>query len=111
MQITLNENEIKRAIIAFVSDQGISITGKNVEVSLTAGRAPNGMSASIDISNDDPVPLKNVVVNVTEEAPAKEATGLVFNQAVGKAESAGEESGPPFDDNAAQENKPLFGKN
>lgn len=53
MQITLNQDEIEKAIITFVGNQGISITGKHVDVTLIAGRAPNGMSASINISNDD----------------------------------------------------------
>ena len=53
MQITLNQEEIEKAIITFVGNQGISITGKHVDVTLIAGRAPNGMSASINISNDD----------------------------------------------------------
>jgi hypothetical protein len=74
MQITLNQDEIERAIITFVGNQGISITGKNVDVTLIAGRAPNGMSATINISNDDmptstPTPRKAAaptVVEVTE---------------------------------------------
>jgi hypothetical protein len=52
MQITLNQDEIEKAIITYVGNQGISITGKNVDVTLVAGRGPNGMSATIDISND-----------------------------------------------------------
>ena len=51
MQITLNQSEIEKAIITYVGNQGISITG-NVDVTLIAGRAPNGMSATIEISND-----------------------------------------------------------
>jgi len=107
MQITLNQAEIEKAIIAFVGEQGISITGKNVAVTLTAGRAPNGMSASIDISNDE-IP-KRAVIEVIDAA-VKEATGLTFNQAVAKEEP------PPFvvdqsTDDTASESKPLFGKN
>lgn len=54
MQITLNQDEIEVAIKNFVGQQGISIIGKRTEVTLIAGRAPNGMSASINISDDEP---------------------------------------------------------
>ena len=66
MQITLNQSEIENAIITFVGSQGIAITGKNVDVTLTAGRGPNGMSASIDISNDAAKP-KKIIAEVAEE--------------------------------------------
>lgn len=80
MQITLNQDEIEKAIITFVGNQGISITGKHVDVTLIAGRGPNGMSATIDISNDDikvqPVPtprgLKGATV-LTVEAAVEES--------------------------------------
>lgn len=52
MQVTLNQKEIETAIITFVGNQGISTVGKRTEVTLIAGRAPNGMSASIEISDD-----------------------------------------------------------
>lgn len=54
MQITLNQQEIEKAIISYVGQQGIAITGKNVSVSLSAGRGENRMSATIEISNDGP---------------------------------------------------------
>jgi hypothetical protein len=50
MQIILNDSEIKKALVAYVSTQGISIANADVDVTLTAGRGPNGMSATIDIS-------------------------------------------------------------
>ena len=53
MQITLNQSEIEIAIQDYISGQGISISGRNVDVSLTAGRGPNGMSASIDIRGEE----------------------------------------------------------
>ena len=51
MQITLNEKEIKKAIVAYVAGR-VEITG-DVVVNLTAGRSPNGMSAAIDINEDE----------------------------------------------------------
>lgn len=103
MQITLNQTEIEKAIIAFVGNQGISITGSNVTVALTAGRGPNGVTATIDISNEDspnlvgrrnPSPVTEVV---TQEAGAAVAP-VTFK-----------EEPAPFEDGDAQAAKPLFG--
>lgn len=52
MQVTLNQTEIETAIISYIAEQGISITGRKVAVSLLAGRGVNGMSATIDIKNE-----------------------------------------------------------
>ena len=51
MKIDLNQSEIETALVAYIADQGIDLTGKNIEVSLVAGRGVNGHSASIEISN------------------------------------------------------------
>lgn len=49
MQITLNEEEIKDAIVAYVRQQ-IAITDtQRIEVDLKAGRGDNGYSATLDI--------------------------------------------------------------
>ena len=49
MQITLNEEEIKDAIVAYVRQQ-ITITDtQRIEVDLKAGRGDNGYSATLDI--------------------------------------------------------------
>jgi hypothetical protein len=82
MQITLNQDEIEKAIITFVGNQGISITGKHVDVTLIAGRAPNGMSASINISNDDvpsqaPTPRKLVPASTIVEVSEEETDAVV----------------------------------
>lgn len=77
MQITLNQDEIEKAIKDFVGNQGISIIGKRSEVTLIAGRAPNGMSATITISDNDrpsntptsrtmETPVEATVVEVSE---------------------------------------------
>jgi hypothetical protein len=49
MQITLCEDEIKQAITGFVAAQGITITNKELEISLSSGRNPITYNASIDI--------------------------------------------------------------
>ena len=100
MQITLKQSEIEEAIIAYVGNQGISITGKNVAVSLVAGRAPNGMSACIDISNDDE---PTTVLDISDMKPEKvEKPGLTFNKPVAENSPINEETTPA--------EKPLFGK-
>jgi len=53
MDITLNQDEIEAAVREFIGTQGISISNKSIEISLTAGRGANGHSASITI-----LPLK-----------------------------------------------------
>lgn len=49
MDITLNQKEIETAIKEFIGNEGINISNKLVEISLTAGRSPNGHSASVTI--------------------------------------------------------------
>jgi len=51
LKIDLNQSEIETALVAYIADQGIDLTGKSIEVSLVAGRGVNGHSASIEISN------------------------------------------------------------
>jgi len=62
MQINLNNEEILSAIGAYVSEQGISTTGKDLSISIKAGRGNNGMSAT---------------VNITEQSEAKVPTGAI----------------------------------
>ena len=49
MNITLNNAEIETALVEHIATKGLSVIGKSVQVHLTAGRGPNGHSASIEI--------------------------------------------------------------
>lgn len=49
MDITLNQDEIETAVREFIGNQGIDISNKLMEISLTAGRGPNGHSASVTL--------------------------------------------------------------
>ena len=49
MNITLNNTEIEEALVEHIATKGLSVTGKHIEVHLTAGRGPNGHSATIEI--------------------------------------------------------------
>ncbi len=66
MQINLKQAEIVQALRAYVVAQGISLTGKDVEISFTAGRRESGISADITIE-DAVIPGYTNVVSV--EAP------------------------------------------
>jgi hypothetical protein len=59
MKIHLNEQEIIQALKEFISNQGISITGKSVEVHLTAGRGSNGHKADLEITDEPGLSVEN----------------------------------------------------
>lgn len=97
MQIKLNQKEIEQALIAYISNQGVSTSGKTIVVDMIAGRGENGISATIDITNEPTKtsgPIARGVESVTEAAPS---TGGMFNAHV--------------DTDVAEEgaDKPLFG--
>lgn len=49
MQIIIKQSEIEVAVKNYIAGLGINLTGKDVEVSFTAGRKEDGLSASLDI--------------------------------------------------------------
>jgi len=49
VKINLDEQEIQNALVEYINLQGIDLSNKAVEVTLTAGRGVNGHSAQIDI--------------------------------------------------------------
>jgi len=49
MQIILDREEIKEAIIGHIKEQGIDLTNATVEVGMTAGRGLSGPTATVDI--------------------------------------------------------------
>jgi hypothetical protein len=102
MQITLNQDEIEKAIVEFVANQGISITG-NVDVKLTAGRGPNGTTAVIDITGGDDKP----------EAKPETVSGGLLNDKAEEAPVASDDdkdNDPEADEPAADgEEESLFG--
>ena len=61
MQIQLKQHEIETALKLFVVEQGISLAGRDVEISFTAGRNGAGISADIDIGDvHAPISVGNV---------------------------------------------------
>jgi hypothetical protein len=49
MQINLVQSEIQEALTEFVSNQGFDVSGKDVVVTMVAGRGKKGHSAIIEI--------------------------------------------------------------
>ena len=78
MQITLDQTEIEAAIKAYIieaaikayiKDQGLNFGVKEPDVSLTAGRGPNGITASVDLVNSLIVKLGPGEVEVLANKP------------------------------------------
>jgi len=96
MKIELSEEEIKTAIVDYVSSQGISIDSAHAQVELRAGRGENGMTATISIEK----PVE------TAEAPKKEKVTPIKkepNKAKDEPQAEKEEKVE-----APAANKPLF---
>ena len=51
MQITLNQTEVENAVREYITNQGLTFGSGTPEVTLVAGRAPTGITASIEFSN------------------------------------------------------------
>lgn len=66
MQIQLKQAEIVTALKGYIVRQGISLEGKDVQISFTAGRKESGISADISIE-DIEVPFTE------DEEPVAEA--------------------------------------
>lgn len=49
MQVNLNQAEIESAIKLYIGEQGIDLYGKAIEISFTAGRGSNRLTAEVDI--------------------------------------------------------------
>lgn len=53
MQIQLKQTEIIAALKQYIAGQGISLNGKSVDISFTAGRKEAGITADISIEDAD----------------------------------------------------------
>jgi hypothetical protein len=90
MQIQLRQAEIVAAITQYVARQGISLTGKSVDVAFTNGRNPAGLVADISIEEVVAAPA------VEAAAPVAPAPTLVYPMAgiVGHVEGVTEKAEP-----------------
>lgn len=53
MKLSLQDHEIRKAIVAYVDTLGINTTGKKIEVDITKGRKTNTLTAEVDITTAD----------------------------------------------------------
>lgn len=93
MIINLKQTEIEAALKGYVAQQGISLTGKQVEISFTAGRKESGVSAELTIEEDVSIPTypQNVaVIRSIKEEPKTQPEEV--QEAI--AEAAAEETQP-----------------
>ena len=70
MIINLKQTEIELALRAYVVAQGISLHGKDLSISFTAGRRESGISAEISI---DDVEIPGYTNTVAEEVEVNKA--------------------------------------
>ena len=75
MIINLKQTEIEQALRAYVVSQGISLHGRDLAISFTAGRRESGISAEISI-DDVEIPGFTNDVYVAEAPVAAEAAVL-----------------------------------
>ena len=68
MIINLKQTEIEQALRAYVISQGISLHGKDLTISFTAGRRESGISAEISI-DDVEIPGYSNDVYMADEVP------------------------------------------
>lgn len=60
MELNLKQTEIEAALRQYVSSQGFNLTGRAVTINFTSGRAPNGLTALVDIGDVIDVPASTV---------------------------------------------------
>lgn len=68
MQIQLKQREIEAALKMYVSQQGINLTNKTVEVVFTSGRKDNGISAELTIEDAAVPAIPTGLINRSFEA-------------------------------------------
>ena len=80
MQVNLKQPEIEVALKNYIAQQGISLYGKAVSVTFTAGRKESGISAEITIDDLD-IPGFGDEEDVTQ-APVQEAKVMTLAPAI-----------------------------
>lgn len=76
MQIQLRQTEIIAALKQYIVMQGISLAGKAVEISFTAGRKESGISADISIDEGTQAQLPGLDAD-EDDAAGKPCLNLV----------------------------------
>ncbi len=106
MTLTLDQEAIQVALIDFVRAQGINLDGKDIEVSLTAGRGANGHSAEITIETASNETRSAKEAKAEPEADEPETSGGAELKVVDEPEATvDDEDEAPFD---TKDDSPLF---
>ena len=94
MIINLKQTEIEQALRAYVVAQGISLHGKDLTISFTAGRRESGITAEVSIEDVEIPGFTNSVEEVVVAAPTKAAVaaGAAAEPQVQMVEAAAEAS-------------------
>ena len=100
MIINLKQTEIEQALRAYVISQGISLHGKDLTISFTAGRRESGISAEISI-DDVEIPGYSNDVCVAEATPVGKAAVVQLAPVTATAE--GQEESQPVPQEETQE--------
>lgn len=83
--ISLNHNDIDKAIKAYIADHGVTLDGKTIEIKLNSGRGANAAnSASVTVTNkeeaqeeveqEDAVKSEETASEVTETTEEEDTT-------------------------------------
>ena len=72
MRIQLNQSELEKAVVAYISSQGVDISNKSVDVDFTAGRGQNGITVDVDINEPGTPSLTMQVSTHSEPAFSEE---------------------------------------
>ena len=103
MIINLKQTEIEQALRAYVISQGISLHGKDLTISFTAGRRESGISAEISI-DDVEIPGYSNDVYMADAAPvAKDVVVRPAPVAATVTSAEGKEESQPVPQEEAQE--------
>ena len=93
MRIQLRQIEIEEALQQYISNQGINLTGKVVEIGFTASRSADGLTADVDITNatDSAKPAQAIPRAVNTEAQVAEQPAAQAEEASAQEEQPGDE--------------------
>ena len=74
MKIILEQNDLDQAIYQYVESMGVSLEGKEVNMTFTAGRGANGNTVTVDI---DPIGTnKQIEMNLDRDDSAQDAEAI-----------------------------------
>ena len=104
MHIQLKQAEISEALKQYIIAQGISLVGKSLDISFTAGRKGTGMSADLTI-NDSAPEIPGFSTNEPEAPAAAKPTLVAVQPVAQEAQVVVVQDAPPEAHLAAQEAK------